>query len=111
MDDHVNGPSMPSTGVDAAIVAMNWGTTPGERRAAVCRECRCRDSRSNMYINVHINIGEIQTRLSLKAQQRPDHRFDDLFSLICREFSASCSPMTTSPATPGVKRRDATESI
>ena len=32
-----------------------------------------------------MDIGEMQKRLSLKAQQQPDHRFDDLFSLICRE--------------------------
>ena len=32
-----------------------------------------------------MDIGEMQKRLSLKAEQRPDHRFDDLFSLICRE--------------------------
>ena len=27
----------------------------------------------------------MQKRLGLKAEQQPDHRFDDLFSLICRE--------------------------
>ena len=32
-----------------------------------------------------MDIGEMQKRLSLKAEQQPDHRFDDLFSLICRE--------------------------
>jgi RNA-directed DNA polymerase len=32
-----------------------------------------------------MDIGEMQKRLSLKAEQQPDHRFGDLFSLICRE--------------------------
>jgi RNA-directed DNA polymerase len=32
-----------------------------------------------------MDIGEMQKRLSLKAEQQPDHRFDDLFSLIGRE--------------------------
>ncbi len=32
-----------------------------------------------------MDIGEMQKRLSLKAEQQPDHRFDDLFRLICRE--------------------------
>jgi RNA-directed DNA polymerase len=32
-----------------------------------------------------MDIGEMQKRLSLKAEQQPDHRFDELFSLICRE--------------------------
>jgi len=32
-----------------------------------------------------MDIGEMQKRLSLRAEQKPDHRFDDLFSLICRE--------------------------
>ena len=29
-----------------------------------------------------MDIGEMQKRLSLKAEQQPGHRFDDLFSLI-----------------------------
>ena len=28
-----------------------------------------------------MDIGEMQKRLSLKAEQQSDHRFDDLFSL------------------------------
>ncbi len=32
-----------------------------------------------------MDIGEMQKRLSLKAEREPGHRFDDLFSLICRE--------------------------
>lgn len=31
-----------------------------------------------------MDIGEMQRRLSLKASREPDHRFDDLFSLITR---------------------------
>ena len=32
-----------------------------------------------------MNIGEIQRLLSLKAERTPEHRFDDLYSLVCRE--------------------------
>jgi len=32
-----------------------------------------------------MNIGEMQRVLSLKAERAPNHKFDDLFSLICRE--------------------------
>jgi len=32
-----------------------------------------------------MNIGEMQRLLSLKAEKEPDHKFGDLFSLVCRE--------------------------
>src|SRR3954452_23399429 len=34
---------------------------------------------------VAMNIGEMQRLLSLKAEREPNHRFGDLYSLICRE--------------------------
>jgi RNA-directed DNA polymerase len=32
-----------------------------------------------------MNIGEMQRLLSQKAEGTPDHKFDDLFSLVCRK--------------------------
>ena len=31
-----------------------------------------------------MDIGEMQRRLSVKASKEPDHKFGDLFNLICR---------------------------
>jgi RNA-directed DNA polymerase len=32
-----------------------------------------------------MNVGEIQRLLSLKAEKEPDHRFDDLYGLLCNK--------------------------
>src|SRR5947207_15645452 len=32
-----------------------------------------------------VNIGEMQRKLSLRAEQEREHRFSNLYSLICRE--------------------------
>jgi hypothetical protein len=44
-DDKAKRPPMPASGVGAAVVARNRGTNPGERRAAVFRECPSKRNR------------------------------------------------------------------
>src|SRR6516225_2678618 len=60
---------------------------PGEpatwRRTAACREYPSKGNRQPTWRNVSMNVGEMQRLLSLKAEQVPNHRFDDLYSLLC----------------------------
>ena len=96
-DDQVNGPSMPSTGVGAAIVAMNRGTTSGSqgRQSVGNANAEVADlTRRGTYLWTSVKCRSV-------SASRPN-RFDDRFSLICREacvpgVSLAGSRMPTSP--------------
>jgi len=99
-DDQVNGPSMPSAGVGAAIVARNRGTTSGSqgRQSVGNADAEVVDlTRRGTYLWTSVKCRSVSaSRLN---------RFDDLFSLICREacvpgISLAGSWMPTSPRIP-----------